>query len=87
MEVRSRPPRIFGSNNTLINFEYIPALGKDIILKYKLKEHRFEKIYFFDEFRLNQSKISSTVQIILTDIRLVYVMVIKNLKIEKYFII
>lgn len=37
MENRSRPPRIFGNNNVVIPFDFTPSIGKDIIMKYKLK--------------------------------------------------
>jgi len=37
MENRSRPPRIFGDNNKVIPFHFTRSIGKDIIMKYKLK--------------------------------------------------
>jgi hypothetical protein len=80
MDVRSRPPRIFGVNNTLIPFKYVPAVGKDILRKHFNKKEKkkplySEKILFFDEIVLDPKNKNSIAQIILTDIRLVYVMV------------
>ena len=31
MDTRYRPPRIFGENNLLIPFDFIPAIGTDIM--------------------------------------------------------
>jgi len=37
MDVRSRPPRIFGPNDVLIPFDILPAYGMDLFRKYKIK--------------------------------------------------
>jgi hypothetical protein len=36
MDIRSRPPRVFGENNLLIPFDFVYAMGKDIIRRYNL---------------------------------------------------
>lgn len=74
MEVRSRPPRIFGPNKILIPFDFTPAFGKDIIRKYKLKQIDYEKILFFDEIQTSKKK-RDIAQLILTNVRIIYLMV------------
>mgnify|MGYP000601362756 FL=1 len=36
MDKRYRPPRIFGDNQLLINFDYKSAIGVDIMRRYKI---------------------------------------------------
>ena len=36
MDTRSRPPRTFGDNNLLIPFDFVKAMGEDIIKRYNL---------------------------------------------------
>ncbi len=48
MDTRYRPPRIFGENNLIIPFEFTPAIGTDILRRYKLKPIDMETILFFD---------------------------------------
>lgn len=52
MDQRYRPPRIFGGNNILIPFDYVPAMGKDIIRRIKIKEIEIETVLFFDEIEI-----------------------------------
>lgn len=56
MDTRYRPPRIFGENNLLIPFEFIPAIGTDILRKFKLKPIDLESILFFDQVKLQPGK-------------------------------
>lgn len=55
------------------------AIGKDIIRKYKLRDIEQENILYFDEINLglgkNSTDIKEIYQVILTDIRIIYVMV------------
>ncbi len=55
------------------------AIGKDIIRKYKLRDIEQENILYFDEINLGLDKEKSNIkeiyQVILTDIRIIYVMV------------
>ncbi|EAR98069.2 PH domain protein, putative (macronuclear) [Tetrahymena thermophila SB210] len=74
MDTRSRPIRQFGDNKQLIPYEFKAAIGIDIIKRYKLKIFEHETILFFDELiikKLKKKNIES--QIILSDIRIVYV--------------
>lgn len=48
MDTRYRPPRIFGDDNQLIPFDFIPAIGSDLIRRFKLKVIEGESILFFD---------------------------------------
>jgi vacuolar protein sorting-associated protein 13A/C len=48
MDTRYRPPRIFGENNLIIPFEFTPAIGTDILRRYKMKAIDMETILFFD---------------------------------------
>ena len=75
MDQRYRPPRIFGQNNVLIPFDYVPAMGKDIIRRIKIKEIEIETVLFFDELEITQGKKKIFVQVVLSDMRLVYVYV------------
>lgn len=38
MDERSRPPRVFGEQNELINFNFIPSMGIDLLKKYNLNK-------------------------------------------------
>lgn len=49
MEVRSRPPRIFGEHSIIVPFDYVPAVGKEIIRKYKIKPLKHEAILYYEE--------------------------------------
>lgn len=87
MDTRYRPPRIFGDNSILIPFDFVPAIGTDIIRKFKLKPIDAETILFFDQLKLNPGRLrSEEAQIVLTDIRVVYVLVNSNLFILKKII-
>lgn len=84
MDTRYRPPRIFGENNLLIPFDFVPAIGTDILrrvliiikIQFKLKPIDGETILFFDLITLNAgSRRSDIAEVVLTDIRVVYVVV------------
>lgn len=78
MDTRYRPPRIFGEYNQLIPFDFKHAIGTDIIRRFKLKSYESESILFFDQLNISaQSKFrkKTEAQIVLTDIRIVYVLV------------
>lgn len=55
MEVRSRPPRIFGEHNIIVPFDFVPAVGKEIIRKYKIKPLEHEAILYYEEIQLDSS--------------------------------
>ena len=78
MEIRSRPPRIFNSENLVVPYNYNPAMLTLLIMKYKLREIDSERVEYFDEFTVQSrdfifSKLKETTyQVILTDYRLLF---------------
>ena len=58
MDTRSRPPRVFGENNLLIPFDFVQAMGVEIIKRYNLtqKSHE-EKIVHYEEIHDQQNNL------------------------------
>ena len=77
MERSSRPPRLF-KDNIMTPYDIIPAIGEDIIRRYKINHINHENILYFEEISFQKSKLVTI--LVITDLRVIYAMVnINNL--------
>jgi Vacuolar protein sorting-associated protein len=76
MEIRSRPPRVFGENRLIINYDWSIAKGKAVIRRIKRsKAIEQEQILFYDEINIKVRTGLHPYQVILTDARFIYMRV------------
>jgi hypothetical protein len=58
----------------MIPYEFIPAMGQDIILRYQIKPIKHEHVLYIEEIHLDK-KNNKIVIFLLTDLRIIYAMV------------
>lgn len=85
MDIRTRPPRIFGKNLQIINYDWSNAAGDDTIRRLKKRnDTEHEQIVFYDEITVvGKRKKKVQYQVIFTDMRFLYVRKYNNLDFTK----
>ena len=68
MERASRPRRIF-ENNIMVPYDIIPAMGSDIIKRYKIQSNEHETILYYEEIAIQKKK--EIWILVVTDIRII----------------